>query len=139
MHRPIVPGVRHTVSRILLLGLFLGVTACGTAGGRGGGSGGGSRGAITRSQIERLADGSAFMVVQMLRPRWLAVRTQATPRNQTAAYAQVFVDQLHFGPLGSLERISTTQIDRIEYLNARDATTQYGTGYLGGIIRVITR
>ncbi len=139
MNRRTVPGVRHTVSRILLLGLFLGVTACGTAGGRGAGSGGGSRGDITRSQIEGLADGSAFMVVQMLRPRWLAVRTQATPRNPTPAYAQVFVDQLYFGRLGSLEQISSTEIDRIEYLDARNATIRYGTGYLGDIIRVITR
>ena len=138
MNRPTVPEVRRTISRILLLGLVLGVTACGT-GGRGGASGGRSVGAITRIQIERLADGSAFMVVQQLRPRWLAVRTQATPVNPSPAYAQVFVDELYFGPLRSLERISTNEIERIEYLGARDATIRYGTGYLGGIIRVIIR
>ena len=79
------------------------------------------------------------MLVRLLRPRWLAVRTQATPRNPEPAYAEVFVDQLYFGRLQSLERISSTQIERIEYLRARDATTRYGTGYLGGIIPMITQ
>jgi hypothetical protein len=39
------------------------------------------------------------------------------------AYAMVFVDWLAFRPIFTLNQISTTQIDRIEFLNARDATT----------------
>lgn len=136
MSRPTVPGFRRATASVLLLGMFVGITACGTTGGV---SRGTSRDEITRAQIERLADGSAFMIVQLLRPRWLAVRTQATPRNPEPAYAEVFVDQLYFGRLRSLEQISSSEIERIEYLGARDATTRYGTGYLGGIIRVVTR
>ena len=136
MSRPTAPRFRRTTG-VLLLGMSMAVTACGT-GGRVGSSTGGSRDPITRNLIEAMAQGSAFMIVQQFRPRWLSIRTQATPVSGPA-YAHVFVDELYFGPLESLEQISSNEIERIEYLNARDATTHYGTGYLGGIIRVIIR
>jgi hypothetical protein len=47
------------------------------------------------------------------------------------AYAMVFVDWLAFGPISTLNRISTSQIDRIEFLNARDAKTFVLCGLLG--------
>ena len=139
MNRPTVRGMGHANGRIMLLGLLLGVTACSMAGGGGGRSGGGSIGPITLSQVEEFGFGTALTVVQRLRPRWLTARTQGTLRDPSPAYAHIFLNQLYFGPLGSLDQISSTEIDRIEYINARDATTQYGTGYLGGIIRVTTR
>ena len=113
------------------------VTACGTAGRAG--STGGSRDEITRNLIEALAEDTALGIIRQLRPRWLRYRTQATPRNPEPAYAHVFVDELYFGPLQSLNQISSNEIERIEYLSALDATTRYGTGYLGGIIRIIIR
>jgi outer membrane receptor protein involved in Fe transport len=51
----------------------------------------------------------------------------------------VFVDQTAWGAIGSLESISIEEVERIEFLDMRDATTQYGTGYPGGIIRIVTR
>jgi hypothetical protein len=129
--------------------MFLGTTACSASGDRAGFSrasdsrasvsgAGSSRNNITRSQIDVVPDGTAFTVVEQLRPHWLNARTQATPWNPEPAYAMVFVDHLRWGTIYTLDRISTTQIDRIEYLNATDATIRYGLGYLGGIIRVIT-
>jgi hypothetical protein len=127
--------------------MFLGTTACSASRGRAGVSSdsdpsrsgaGSSRNSITRSQIDLLPDGTAFTVVEQLRPHWLTARTQATPWNPEPAYAMVFMDHLRWGSIYTLDRISTTQIDRIEYLNATDATIRYGLGYLGGIIRVIT-
>jgi len=143
MSQPIFPKVRRTV-RVLLLSASMVLTACsssssGSAGGVARVSTGGPRDDITRPLIETLAQDTAFRLVQQLRPRWLSARTQATPGNPEPAYAEVFVDDFYFGRVQSLHQISSNQIERIEYLNARDATTRYGTGYLGGIIRVITR
>ena len=141
MNRPAFPSVRGTSVKVLLPGMLMGIAACsagGSMGTSGDGPGGTSRDYITRSQIEDV-DGTAFNVVQQFRPRWLRVRTQSTPWNPDPAYAMVFLDRLAFGPISTLNRISTTQIDRIEFLNARDATTLHGTGYVGGIIRVVTR
>jgi len=144
MKRPAFPSLHGTSAKVLVLGILIGMTTCstggsmGTSGGTARAPGGTSRDYISRSQIESM-DGTAFTVVQHFRPRWLSVRTQGTLLNPNPAYAIIFVDQLAFGPISTLNRISTTQIDRIEFLNARDATTLYGTGYMGGIIRVVTR
>ena len=144
MTRRTLPGVRcptahvRTAAKALSFAVIVGVAACSLGGGPRG-AGGSLRDEITRSQIEVLPDGTAFNVVERLRPRWLSARTQASPWNPNAAYAMVFLDELLLGPLGMLDRISINQIERIEYLNARDATTRYGTGYLGGIIRIVTR
>ena len=136
MSRPIAARVRHATS-VLLLGMSMAVTACGTAGR--GASTGGPRDQITRNLIEVLAEDTAYGIIQQLRPRWLRARTQATPNNPEPAYAHVFVDELSYGGLDSLRRISANEIERIEYLDARNATIRYGTGYLGGIIRIIIR
>jgi hypothetical protein len=104
-----------------------------------GGGGGGNPDLITREQFAELPDGTAFTIVQRYRSRWLRARTQGSFTDPEPYYAEVFVDDLHFGPIDSLGRISSTEIDRIEYINATDATTLYGTGYAGGIIRIHTR
>ena len=136
MSRPTVPKVRRTTKSLLLLALFAGITACGPARSLPGGT---SSDLITRSQIERLADRTAFDLVQLLRPRWLTARVRGTPGNPTPAYAQVYVDGLRYGPIESLYQIPTNTIERIDYLGSLDATTLYGIGHLGGAIRVVTR
>jgi len=112
------------------------VTACAATGGSGGG---GNPDLITREQIELLPDGTAFTVIQRFRSSWLRARTQGSFSSPEPVYAEVFVDQLHFGPIDALGNISSTEIQSIEYLNATDATTLYGTGYAGGVIRINTR
>jgi hypothetical protein len=110
--------------------------ACSATGGSGGG---GSPNLITREQVELLPEGTAFTVIQRFRSGWLRPRTQATFGNSNPAYAEVFVDEMHYGDINSLSRISSNQIETIQYISATDATTRYGTGYMGGIIRVNTR
>ena len=122
--------------RASVIALFALTSAACAAGAGGGGSG--NPDLITREQIESLGDATAFQIVQRFRSSWLRARTQATFGNSTPAYAEVFVDELRYGDINSLNRISSTQIQSIEYLSATDATTRYGTGYMGGIIRVNT-
>ena len=57
----------------------------------------------------------------------------------SAIYPEVFRDEFLWGSLDTLRQFRSDQIERIEFLNALDATTLYGTGYMGGIIRVVTR
>ncbi len=140
MSRPVVPKVRPITTSLLLVGIFVGVTACGSTGGPP--QSPQSRSSytnITRSQILSAVYGDAHGVVRLLRPRWLRARLQATPGNPNPVYPVVYVDHLPYGTVDSLYGISTNMIERIEYLNALDATTFYGTGHMGGIIRVVTR
>ena len=92
---------------------------------------------IVRAQLEPLVDWSAYEAVETLNPRWLQ------PRGSTPvygpSYARVVVDRTVRGELADLYRISTIDIETMRYLSASDATTRYGTGYVGGVIEVTTR
>ena len=92
---------------------------------------------IVRAQLRPLVGRSACEAVETLNPRWLQ------PRGSTPAsgpfYARVVVDGTVRGELADLYRISINDIETMRYLSASDATTRYGTGYLGGIIEVTTR
>ncbi len=124
------------VRGVLLLGALLIASACASAG-TGATSGGGGPNTITRDQISP-DDGNAYLIVRRLRPAWLRPRSQESITGQGPTFAQVFVDETQVGDVDYLYRISATQIDRIEYLSALDATTRFGTGYAGGLIIVRT-
>jgi outer membrane receptor protein involved in Fe transport len=55
------------------------------------------------------------------------------------AFARVVVDGAFPGELNELRQISTESIETLTFLSPSDATTKYGTGYLGGVIEVRTR
>ena len=92
---------------------------------------------IVRAQLEPLGGRSAYEAVETRNPRWLQ------PRGGTPAsgpfYARVVVDGTVRGELADLYRISINDIETMRYLSASDATTRYGTGYIGGVIEVTTR
>jgi len=109
-------------------------TACTATGGT---RGGGDPDMITRDQILAVPEGTAYTVVQRYKSAWLRARSQGFGTAQPD-YARVYVDEMLHGDIDTLRGISTTQIESIEYINPLDATTRYGTGYAGGIIRVHT-
>ena len=110
---------------------------------------------ITRGEIAALPGGDAMEIIRRLRPGWLRPRTQATLSSalgtaaalgadanaipDPAVYPEVFEGHLHYGPAESLRAFQSNEIERLERVGAADATTFYGTGYLAGIIRVVTR
>jgi hypothetical protein len=126
----------RTLRRAFVLGALVFGTACASAGGGGGGGGGGAN-TITRDQFNP-EDENAYLIVRRLRPAWLRPRSQESISGQRPTFAQVFVDETQVGDANALEGISSTQIDRIEYLSALDATTRFGTGFAGGLIIVRT-
>jgi hypothetical protein len=139
------------VGRVLfLLAVVLMTGACGTAGAGGAaGTSPADQDLITREEILSFSDSDALVIVQRLRPRWLRPRTissvsGAIASGQTGAdprvYPVVFQDAIEYGLApDALRSFSTQEIERMEFISAVDATTLYGTGYMGGIIRVVTR
>jgi hypothetical protein len=74
---------------------------------------------------------TVFDAVQRLRPGWLQ------PRGQTGLPA-VFRNNTRWGPdPRSLETLLLSEVAEIRFMNGRDATTRFGTGYPGGIIQVM--
>jgi len=109
---------------------------CATAG-YSGGSGGGGRNLIAPEELEEsnLRTLSAYEVVQRLRPRWLRPRSAGTAGQVEPA---VFLNGASYGDLAALEAIRAADVAQIRYIEARDATNQFGTGFPGGIIDVET-
>jgi len=125
---------RMLVSTVLGALLFFSA-AC--ASGSGGGSGSGMD-LITREQIEESNYSTALQVVQRLKPRWLRPVRGNSSLTGPPPEAVVFLDGVRFGDLSSLSNINAIIVDHMEYMGATEATTLYGTGYMGGAIRVFT-
>ncbi len=114
----------------------------------GGAAAGGSSGRTNRDQIleaeisARANEATnALQIIQKLRPQMLRGRGIASPSDVTGESAQpkVYVDNIAYGDLSSLQNVLTSQISEIRFINSRDATTRWGTGHMGGVILVVTR
>ena len=99
---------------------------------------GGNSTLIIRAQLELLTDRSAWDAVETLNRRWIQARRSSSFATGPA-YARVVVDGVVRGELDVLRQLNTANIETMRYLSASDATTKYGTGFLGGVIEVDTR
>jgi hypothetical protein len=133
--------LKRLVTRAVVLGVLLGTAACASSGG--GGGSGSNPDEITREDI--LANPSytnAFDLISSIRSRWLrASRGQGASFSSGGATQEpiVMLDGVRYGEIGSLRMINLNLVIRMRYLSATDATTLYGTGYVGGAIQVFTR
>ena len=92
--------------------------------------------------VSRASDAAnALQIIQKLRPQMLTGRGLASPTDVTGETARpkVYVDNISYGDLGALSNLAANQIRQIRFLNSRDATTQWGTGHMGGVILVTTK
>ncbi len=121
-------GLLPLLSVLALLG-------CAGAAGTGGES---SSNVITREQIDAIPEGTAYTIIQRYRASWLRPRTRGLRTGQPDL-PRVYLDELEYGDLDSLRGIAGNRILSIEFIDSLDATTRYGTGYAGGLIRIVTR
>lgn len=98
---------------------------------------------ITESEISSRANeaSNALQIVQKLRPQMLRGRGRLSPNdtNGEASMPRVFVDDVSYGTVDNLANITASQIREIRFMSATDATTKWGTGYMGGAILVTTK
>lgn len=97
-----------------------------------------SRDVLTREQIIDTQSRTALDAVRSLRPSWLRPRGSGTSMRPPPI--MVFIDNVRSG--ASIERLAAIDVESVEeirWINARDATTRWGTGVAGGVIQVITR
>lgn len=98
---------------------------------------------ITEPEIQSRASeaANAFQIIQKLRPQMLRSRGLASPSDRTGESVQpkVYVDNVEYGTMGQLSNVNASQIREIRFLSARDATTRWGTGHMGGVILITTK
>lgn len=96
------------------------------------------RNVITRAEIERSPEHSAYNVIRTLRPGMLNQRGNTSIANQDPGIV-VFLDGQRYGDLSSLDGMEANTVEEIRYLSAAEAQARFGTGYPQGIILVTTR
>ena len=116
------------------------VSACSSAPRAGGGRLQGD--VITAEDIRRSQAVTTFDAIQRLRPQALERRERAGPVSIVNAAANRFVvyaDNVRLGDVSELNGIPASDVERIEILNASQATNRFGTGHSGGAIVVHRR
>jgi len=101
-----------------------------------------NRDVITQEQIQKApAASSAYDVVRLLRPEFLYRRGVQSVRESVdpSAGILVYVDGARAGGVDELKSIPADQVQEIRWINARDATTRYGTDHGYGVIAVTTK
>jgi hypothetical protein len=127
-----------TCAAVLTLTTLL-FAACATGRSRAGGPQS-NENVITLAEIQTTEARNALEVVQELRPRWMKRNRGARSfADGPADFTRVVVDELQPDDFNVLEGIPRELIAQIRYLDAREATFRYGTGYTAGIIVVTTK
>lgn len=126
------------VARLFALALAFAATACASGGTAGGGSSRSSSGRLTEADLAQFASQDIVTVIQRLRPQWLQVRGGGGTTGRSGI--QVIVDgQKQQGGLDSLRGMSANTVQEASFMNARDATTRYGTDMGDGAIIITTK
>lgn len=112
--------------------ILLTLTGCASSGGSAGGGGGGRGNTISAEDLAGVRDVTVFVAIQRLRPQWLRSRGGGP-------LPVVFVDGVRRGGPDELKGMPANIVTGIRFIDARMATTRYGSGFGGGMIRVTTR
>ena len=89
---------------------------------------------ISEAEINAGVYQSALEVVQNLRPNMMRPRSGAG-----AQPVMLYLDDVRMNDLNGLATIPANRVKEIRYINARDATTRWGTGHDSGVILVTTK
>jgi hypothetical protein len=82
---------------------------------------------------------TVYDLVAHMRPEYLRSRGSNSLRDLTPPTAVVYLDGFKYGSLESMRSISADGVAQIQYLNASNATTRFGTDHTGGAILITSR
>lgn len=124
---------KHTLP--LWFAVTLIIAACASTGGPDASS---RFGEITAAEVKAATTTSdAYLLIQKLRPNWLRQRGVSSINNPSPRV--VYMDNMRLGGLGSLRQIPVASIERIRFLDSREATQRFGTGHVNGVILIFSR
>jgi hypothetical protein len=127
-------SLRHTTrAAFALLVLLLATAACTAGAGPGAATRPrGSLDRITEAELEPIGQLSAFEAIERLRPRWLQSRKGMFPTVHVDGSVRNAGEEI-------LATILCSDVQDMQYMNASDATTRFGTDYAYGLIVITTK
>ena len=95
---------------------------------------------ITLTEIESTEAETAYQLLQQLRPRWMMRnRGERTFAESGADYPKVVMDEFPPREFEFLLEIRKEVIQEIRFIDPREATFLYGTGYSAGVVKITTK
>jgi outer membrane receptor for ferrienterochelin and colicin len=91
---------------------------------------------LTAEDLRRTDVGNVYDALRRLRPQWLRARGSASLVAPRGTEPIVYVSGIRRGELRTLQNVNIETVSRVEFVDARDATTRFGTGHAGGVIWV---
>ena len=90
-------------------------------------------------EIRASSVSNALELIQQARPAWLRSRGSTSLRDAQPTLPVIYVGQMSYGSLENLRDFELQAIQEIRFIDARSATTRFGTGHTGGVIQVVLR
>ncbi len=94
---------------------------------------------ITAEEIEGTGALTAYEAVERLRRQWLVSRGAHSLEKPEPSLPVVYLGGTRLGELDELRNIRASEVEQLRYLDARAATTRYGSDHDGGVILVTVR
>ncbi len=91
---------------------------------------------ITHEEVLQAGVSSAYDLIVKLRPLWLQKRGEGSFFNPSEVI--IYLDGTRMGGPDELQNISSTNIDTMQFLDARMATLRFGSGHVAGAILIKT-
>lgn len=94
---------------------------------------------LTSADLLSVLDLNALQAVERLRPTWLRNRGQVSLENQQFRGVRLYVDGNPRGYMADMAEILASDVEEMRFMDSREATTRFGTGYTDGVIVITTR
>ncbi len=96
------------------------------------------RARVTEEELMATHATTLYDALQQIRPEFLRTRGISSIQNPKADIPRVFVDNVEMGDVEFLKTLNIADVAEVQHLSAEQATTRWGTGYVGGALLVLT-
>lgn len=128
--------MRKPIITAIVFSILLVTAGCAGMAGDGSVSSGGMD-MIQREEVLAANRGSAYEVIEVLRPQWLRMRSEQSVLGEDGIL--VYVDNVRYGDLDSLRGVNARDIFQVQRFNATAASQRWGPGHSQGVISISTR
>lgn len=94
---------------------------------------------VTTEELRTAFTINLYDFLRSRRPMWFSRARPSTILPGSEPGVTVFLDNIRFGNILSLRQLTTASVTAVRFYGRTSAEAQFGPGYLGGVIQVVTR